>query len=83
MVPKRPPKKLKDGETATYAANPYYDDILAFADTEVPTSQDYYKLIDADKDIYQRIRKQNVVDFDKQIKERLLKKKKNVVATYK
>ena len=76
MIPKRPPKKLKNGETATYAANPYYDDVLAFAEIEVPTTQDFYKLVDVERDLYQRIRKSNVKEFQEQIRNRLLVKKK-------
>lgn len=76
MVPKRPPKKLKQGESATYAANPYYDDVLAFPGLEVPTTQDFYKLIDAEQELYKRIRKSNVIEFQEEIRERLLKKKK-------
>lgn len=76
MVPRRPPKKLKSGETAVFAPNPYYDDVLAFAELVVPTSQDKYKLIDKEKDLYQRVSKSNVKDFKEKIQERLLKKKK-------
>lgn len=76
MVPRRPPKKLKPGETVTFAPNPYYDEVLAFADVIVPTSQDKYKLVDKEKDLYQRISKSNVKDFKDKIQERLLKKKK-------
>jgi Holliday junction resolvase RusA-like endonuclease len=77
MVPRRPPKKLKPGETATFAPNPFYDDVLVFAGVTVPTSQDKYKLVDKEKDLYQRISKSNVKEFKKQIQERLLKRKKD------
>lgn len=76
MVPRRPPKKLKPGEQAVYAPNPYYDDILAFAEVVVPTSQDKYKLIDKEKQLYQLVSKTNVSDFKAKIQERLLSKKK-------
>jgi Holliday junction resolvase RusA-like endonuclease len=76
MIPRRPPKKLKPGETAVYKPNPYYDDVLAFAGVTVPTSQDKYKLVDKGKDLYQRVSKSNVSDFKEQIQGRLLLKKK-------
>lgn len=76
MVPRRPPKKLKSGESVIYAPNPFYDDVLAFAGVTVPTSQDVFRLIDEEKQLYQKIIKPNVIDFKVQIQERLLKKKK-------
>jgi Holliday junction resolvase RusA-like endonuclease len=67
---------LKPGDTATYAANPFYDEILVFAGIKVPTSQDFYKLIDKNEQIYKLIKKPNVQEFKKTIKKRLLNKKK-------
>jgi Holliday junction resolvase RusA-like endonuclease len=76
MINKKPPKKLKNGETAIYAPNPYYDDILIFAPLQVPTTKESYKLIDHEKRLYQKVTKSNVSEFQKQIRERLLEKKK-------
>jgi Holliday junction resolvase RusA-like endonuclease len=72
----KPPKRLKPGEEAVFAANPYYDELLLFADIEVPTTQEFYKLVDSEKELYQKIKKDNVKDFQKKIKERLLNKRK-------
>ncbi|WP_163380197.1 RusA family crossover junction endodeoxyribonuclease [Cyclobacterium sp. SYSU L10401] len=68
--------KLNEGETATYSANPYYDQVLLFADTKVPTSQDKYKLIDADKQLYEKLSKPNVDNFREEIRKRLTKNPK-------
>jgi len=68
--------QLKPGETATFAMNPYYDEMLIFASIKVPTSQDFYKLVDEEEQLYKLIKKPNVQQFKKEIKERLLKRKK-------
>ena len=68
--------QLREGETATYAMNPHYDEMLIFAGIKVPTSQDFYKLIDDKEQLYKRIKKPNVVKFKGKIKDRLLKRKK-------
>ena len=69
--------KLKPGQTVTYGANPYYDEILIFVGIQVPTSQDFYKLIDHEKQLYQLIQKPNLHAFRKEIRERLLNRKKS------
>ena len=68
--------QLKDGETATFAMNPHYDEMLIFAGIKVPTSQDFYKLVDEQEKLYKRIKKPNVIKFKKEMQERLLKRKK-------
>jgi Holliday junction resolvase RusA-like endonuclease len=70
------PKPLKPGQVATFQFDPYYDEVLIFADTTVPTSQDKLKLIDKEKGIYELRRKPNVITFEEHIRERLLTKKK-------
>ncbi len=69
--------KLKKGETATFAMNPHYDEMLVFAGIKVPTSQDFYKLIDEQEQLYKLVKKPNVIEFKKEIQERLLKRKKS------
>lgn len=59
-----------------YAANPHYDEILVFAGIKVPTSQDFYKLIDEERQLYKLVEKPNVRQFKDEIKMRLLAKKK-------
>jgi Holliday junction resolvase RusA-like endonuclease len=69
--------KLKAGQTVTYGANFYYDEILIFVGIQVPTSQDFYKLIDQEKQLYKLIQKPNVNEFRNEIRERLLNMKKS------
>lgn len=63
-------KKLTDGETYSYYANPFYDEVLIFLD-RVPSAQEKYKPIKNSKRFYERYEKDNVKAFKQSIKERL------------
>ncbi|WP_258097632.1 RusA family crossover junction endodeoxyribonuclease [Marinoscillum pacificum] len=68
--------QLKEGESATFLMNPHWDEMLIFADIKVPTSQDFYKIIDKEEQLYKRIQKPNVLKFKTEISRRLMEKKK-------
>ncbi len=69
--------KIKDNEIVKFRMNPYYDEILIFGDIIVPTSQEKYKLIDAEDQLYKKISKSNVDNFSNLLKNRLRAKAKN------
>lgn len=67
--------KLKPGETATFYANPYFDELMVILES-VPTSQDKLKPVDKEKGLFQLYEKNNVTEFKKRIRKRLLEQKK-------
>ena len=68
-------KKLKDGEIASFWANPFYDDVIIFRDN-VPTGQDKFKPIDENKRLFELIENNSVTEFKKSLKARLTQKLK-------
>jgi Holliday junction resolvase RusA-like endonuclease len=67
--------KLKPGETASFYLNPYFNELIAILEP-VPTSQDKFKPVDTEKSLFQLYEKNNVTEFKKRIRERLLARKK-------
>lgn len=67
--------KLRPGETATFYLNPYFDELICILES-VPTSQEKLKPIDKERGLFQLYEKNNVTEFKKIIKERLLRRKK-------
>jgi len=68
--------KLPKGKITTFVSNPKYEEVLVFVDLSVPTSQVSYKLIDSEKQLYERIEKKNIQNFRNEVKDRLLRKRK-------
>lgn len=60
----------------TFWGNPFYDDLILFLEN-VPSSQDKLKPINLANRIFELIEKNNVTEFKKEIKKRLLNKKKD------